>query len=450
MSGTDLLPRLVEALAGAPADEVELSGARTERGTTRFAGSSIHQNVAERSHVVTARAVVGGRIGAATSNDLSRDGLRRLVTEAARFAGGSPVVPGFRGLPDPSPPSSPPPESSFEGEGFDPGGKGERLREIFRLAEREGAELHGSWTGSRGEEAIANSRGLAVRQELSFGSATFIALRGEGSGFSCQAGGSEAGLPIEALAHEALDRARLASAPRRELPPGEYDVVLEPAAVSEILEWLGFIAFSSRSWEDGSSCLIERIGERVTGARFTLRDDATDPSGIPSRFDGEGTRKRPLVLVENGVARACTFDKLSADRLGLEPTGHALGARVEEGSMPTNLFVDPGSTPREELVGGLERGIWISRFHYLNGLLDPRRAMMTGMTRDGALLVEKGRVVAPIVDLRWTDSILEAFGRIDALSPDRRPIAPSWGGASANVVPAIRIRGFRFTGVSKG
>ena len=191
------------------------------------------------------------------------------------------------------------------------------------------------------------------------------------------------------------------------------------------------------------------MGEKATGELFTLVDDGTDPEGLPARFDGDGVAKRRTVLVERGIGRSATFDKVAADRLGREPTGHSLGARSEEGAIPSNLFVSPGGTPRAELLAGLDRGIWISRFHYLNGFLDPKRALMTGMTRDGAFLVEGGRVVAPIVNMRWTDSILEAFGRIDALSPDRRAVPAAWGGGTASVVPAIRIRGFEFTGVSR-
>ncbi len=444
----DLLTILDRALAATPGVEAELSAASTKKNTSRFAGSVIHQNTNEEVATVTARVVAGGRIGAATGNDLSIEGLRELIDSAAHFAAASPPVAGFRGLPEPAPLCA----------GIDPDvatatiaplEKASRLVAVFRAAAARGVEMHGSFTTQVSAQALASSRGIRASQTCTLAETVQIAVKGKVSGYASQAARTSGSIPLEALADEAVDKCLLGCAEPRELPPGPYDVVLEPAAVSEILEWLTLIGFSSRSIEDGSSFLCDKKGEKVTGENFTLWDDATDPAGLTSRFDGEGVAKRRTMLIDRGVGVTATFDKVTADRFGVEPTGHSLGARSEEGAIPTNLFVAPGNTPREELLSGLDRGIWISRFHYLNGFLDPKKTLMTGMTRDGAFWIENGRVVAPIVNMRWTESILAAFARIDGMTPDRRSIAAWWGGGAANTVPAMRIRGFQFTGVSK-
>jgi len=447
----ELLGTLDEALRSSPGDEAELAVHATVKNTTRFASSAIHQNSSEEISGATARVILGGRAGAASGNDLSAGGLADLLREAARFAASSPPLAGFRGLPGPTP--LPPPQNPDEETLLlSPLDKGSRLKRIFDLAAARGAEMHGSFTTLASASAVANTRGIRVSQSSTDAETVLIGMTGQpnpSSGYASQCARALSLLPLEALAGEAVDKAIAARYPPKEIPPGRYDVVLEPAAISEILEWLSLIGFAARAFEDGSSFLCGREGERVTGESFTLYDDGSDPEGLPCRFDGEGVGKKKFVLIENGIGQSAVFDKATADRLGREPTGHALGARSEEGALPTNLFVAPGTTSREKLIGTMERGLWITRFHYLNGFLDPKQALMTGMTRDGAFWIEDGRVVAPIVNMRWTESILEAFSRIDGLTPDRRSISAWWGGGAANTVPAMRIRGFQFTGVSK-
>ena len=104
-----------------------------------------------------------------------------------------------------------------------------------------------------------------------------------------------------------------------------------------------------------------------------------------------------------------------------------------------------GTTPREELIAGLDRGLLVTRFHYTNPV-HPKLAIITGMTRDGTFLVEDGRIVGPVRNLRFTQSYLEAMAGTVAVARERKTLKGFLGGV---VVPALRIEGWTFTGTTE-
>jgi predicted Zn-dependent protease len=242
------------------------------------------------------------------------------------------------------------------------------------------------------------------------------------------------------------------------LDAGTYDVVLEPEAVTELLEWLATIAFGAPEVEQGSSPFAGRLGERITGAGIDVVEDPLDASelGFGAPFDREGTWRRRVPLIERGVARAVLYDRTYAARARTTSTGSAqlpsLGAPGGIGPVAVGLGADVErgqAADAAELVAGMERGLYVCRLNYVNGLLEPRRAVMTGLTRDGCFLVEKGRVTRAVGNLRFTDSFLEALERADGMTRARRAVPTGWSDAGAFVAPAVRIRGLRFTGGSQ-
>ena len=104
-----------------------------------------------------------------------------------------------------------------------------------------------------------------------------------------------------------------------------------------------------------------------------------------------------------------------------------------------------GTTPREELIAGMDRGLLVTRFHYTNPV-HPKLAIVTGMTRDGTFLVEGGRIVAPVRNLRFTQSYLDAIAGVTAVGRERKTLKGFLGSA---VVPALRIDGWTFTGTTE-
>ncbi|TNF34535.1 MAG: TldD/PmbA family protein, partial [Deltaproteobacteria bacterium] len=253
---------------------------------------------------------------------------------------------------------------------------------------------------------------------------------------------------VAAMAEDVRATCHQAHAPRP-VPLGAWDVVLMPAAVAELLVWLAEIGFGSRAFEDGTSFLKDRLGEQVTGPGVTLVDDGLMPYGlgVPSPFDAEGQPRQRVPLVEAGVGRGVVYDTRSARRQGYAGTGHASDPAQlsSDGARASHVHFLPGDASVDALVGQLDRGLLISRFHYVNGMLEPRRAVMTGLLRDAAFLVEGGQRRHAVETMRFTDSILEAFARIPAGGVGRDLEAHTTYDEECFVCPPLLIRGLQFT-----
>jgi predicted Zn-dependent protease len=249
------------------------------------------------------------------------------------------------------------------------------------------------------------------------------------------------------MADKAARVAQAASSPVS-LPPGRYDVVLEPEAVIELLEWFSGIAFGARAWEEGRSFLKGKKGQAVTGPLVSMYDPGPEADVRPVCFDHEGVARRRVDFIRDGLAGDVVHDFYSARRAGCAPTGHwAIDERFPVDGPTAGAVVMGTGSDEGDLLDGLEHGLHVHRFHYVNGRLDPQKARMTGLTRDGLFEVRDGQAVRAVRDLRFTENLLEAFERIDALGDTLHSVATFWsehGGAFA--APRLRIRDFLFTG----
>ncbi|PIQ83075.1 MAG: TldD protein, partial [Candidatus Omnitrophica bacterium CG11_big_fil_rev_8_21_14_0_20_64_10] len=253
-------------------------------------------------------------------------------------------------------------------------------------------------------------------------------------------------LDLKGTAQRAFQFCRLNRNPE-DLKPGKFAVLLEPEAVAELMEWLSFTAFGARSLENRSSFLTDQMGKQVVGTNISIWDDGTDPAGLRVPFDPEGTPKRPVPLIEKGVARGVVSDHHYAKFSGGKSTGHALPYDdAEGGPAPAHLFLAPGKTPAKEMLQTLDRGLWIARFHYVNGFLNPKTALMTGLTRDGTFQVKNGKVTGAVKNLRFTQSVVESLLKVVALSKERRLVADPAHGFAGVTCPAMILRDFTFTG----
>jgi PmbA protein len=181
------------------------------------------------------------------------------------------------------------------------------------------------------------------------------------------------------------------------------------------------------------------------GDNVSIWDDGTDPSGLPAAIDFEGVAKRRVDLIQDGVARAVVHDAATGARAGTGSTGHGLPAPNLIGPMALNLFMAPGTTPREQLIAGIKRGVWVTRFHYINPV-HPKKAILTGMTKDGTFLIEDGKLSRPLLNFRFTQSIPEAFSDVRAASSTSRLLPGEFFGGYR--VPALHLGSFNFTGVT--
>lgn len=447
---SELIERLERALGRAGGD-AELSLHATRAGTTRFAGSRVTQTSDVEDVTVQARVAVGKRVGAARVNaidDATLDGALRHARELAAAMPEGDVA----GFDDGRAPLGAHADG-FDAEtaGVDAAARAARIGPAFAACARAGMSAAGLC--GTGETTLAVVTGAGARRLHRSTRARFdlIASDGKASGRRSRDGRAWSMVTADhqALVDEAVARA-VRSRDAAPLAPGAYDVVLEPHAVAELLEWLALTSFGARAVEDGSSALAGRIGEALTGERVTLYDDALGgEDGCPTApFDAEGTPRRRITLLDGGVARQVVHDRATAALMHAEPTGHAppIGDELFDGGpIPQHLMLAAGDATVDELIARVERGLLVSRFHYVNGLVDPRRALMTGMTRDGLWRIEGGRVAGPAANQRWTESFLDAGRRLDGISRDRQLVA---GGLSECwfVCPTILVRGWKFSG----
>jgi PmbA protein len=162
-------------------------------------------------------------------------------------------------------------------------------------------------------------------------------------------------------------------------------------------------------------------------------------------FDFEGMPKERVDLITNGVAKAVVYDSYTARRDGKESTGHALPAPNTYGPLPSNLFMQSGTHSRDQMLSSVQRGLWVTRFHYVNPL-HPLKTVLTGMTRDGTFLIENGAITRGVKNLRFTENILEALARVRMISHDSKLGRGFLGGIR---VPSLLVDGFSFTGVTE-
>ena len=427
----------------AGATEAEALVAADDARLTRFANSEIHQNVAESDAEINLRFVVGRRVGVASSNRVDDEGLRRLAETAGAIARNSAELEDWGGLPEPTPIKEIPAAFAEATANATPELRAEGVRAVIAAADAVGVISYGSFSTATEVIAVANSKGIRASQRRTTSQLLTVAMAPDGgSGYAESAAVDVSSIDAAALGREAADKARSTANPVS-VDPGDWPVVLEEYAVVDLLSMLGYMGFSALAVQEERS--FAEPGRRVGSELVTIVDDGMDPATLPMAFDYEGVAKQRVSLIEGGVCRDVVYDAQTAARAGRASTGHGLPAPNPYGPFPLNMAMAGGSSARDELIAGLERGLLVTRFHYTNPV-HPKLAIVTGMTRDGTFLVEAGRIVGPVRNLRFTQSYLEAMAGTSAVSKERRTLRGDFGGV---VVPAIRVDSWTFTGATE-
>src|SRR6478736_4402281 len=441
--GRDALALAEAAIALATRDgvtEAEALVTAEDSALTRFANSEIHQNVAETNVAINLRVVIGKRVGVASTSRTDPEGLRRLADQAIAIARVVEELDDWGGLPDPTEIHATPAAYSQMTATATPEFRAEGARAVIAAADAAGVVAYGSFSTGLESMAVANSHGIRASGTRTVSQLLTVSMGpGGGSGYAEAAAVDASTIDAAALGREAAGKAR-ATADAVSLDPGDYTVVLEEYAVVDLLDMLGYLGFSALAVQEERS--FAETGRRIGSELVTIVDDGYDPSGLPLPFDFEGVAKKRVVLVEDGVCRNVVYDSQTAARAGVASTGHGLPAPNSWGPFPLNMIMAAGDTARDDLIAGLDRGLLVTRFHYTNPV-HPKLAIITGMTRDGTFLVEDGRIVGPVKNLRYTQSYLAALAGTVAVARERKTLKGFLGGV---VVPAVRIDGWTFTG----
>ncbi len=446
MLGENKIREITSHILGiSKATQTEVVMRVTDSALTRFANSTIHQNVAESDTEVRVRVVYGKKIGVASSNDLSPEALQRTVETARAIAQAQDEDPEFVSLPGPQPIR--PVEAFIEATAsFTPEQRAQVVNVFCKKARARNVIAAGAFSTTVSEIAVANSLGIFAYHPVTCADINTVMMTETSSGYAAFTHQDARCVNAEALADEAIDKALRSRHPET-LSPGEYTVLLEEYAVFDILNFFAMLSFTAQALQEERSFMKGRLGERVMDPRITIWDDGCDPATIPLPFDFEGVPKQKVTLIENGIARGVVYDTLTAQREGKQSTGHSLPAPNTMGPYPMHVVMAPGDTSKADLLKQIERGIWVTRFWYTRPV-HPMKVLVTGMTRDGTFLIENGQVTRPLKNLRFTTSYLDAFNHVRAISRETKLLYSDWGGAS-RIAPAMVVEGFRFTGATQ-
>ena len=439
-------------------DAVEVIFGSTNYSLTRFANNTIHQNVAEVNEVASIRVAFDGKTARATTNRFDDEGLKRAVQSAESIAKVQEPNPDLLPLASPQEAQSScaDPKRWFEQTaGISPGDRANAVGQIVSIAKKNNLTTAGIYSSAEAVDGLMNSKGIAVLHRRTTAEVSITMLAEDSSGWQKANSPDVKNVEHVRLAEIAAQKARDSHHPE-ELSPGKYTVVLEPAAVLDLVGFM-FFDFGGLAILDQRSFLNNRIGTQLFGKNITILDNAYHPLQSGAPFDGEGVARKKVSMVENGVIKRVVFARSTAkkmreseyaDKVGpIEVTGHGFSLPNEMGEMPMNIVLaTPGGEQTvDQMIAGTERGILITRLWYIREV-DPYEKILTGMTRDGTFLIEGGKVKRGIRNFRFNQSLIEMLRNVEAMG---RPVRASGEESFDMVVPAMKVRDFNFTEVTK-
>jgi PmbA protein len=441
------------------ADEVEVIVYTTRNALTRFANNVIHQNLAEENVAVSVRTVFAGRTARATTNKIDDEGLKRVVKASENLAkvqhSDPDLLPMFDGREGSSSAQQIPTRQFERTAAMTPEERAEIVRAIVAVAEKHRLTTAGIVSTSEVFEGIFNGRGLSTWHTQTAAEVSITMLGRDSSGWQKANSPNVDNLDVAALAESAARKAVEAAKPR-EIPAGKYTVILEPAAVLDLVGFM-FYDFGGLAVLDQRSFLNDRVGTQLFGNNINIWDDVAHPLQSGAPFDGEGIGRKKVQLVENGVVRRLVYARGTASRMQrseskdkvgpVEPTGHGFPLPNEVGEAPMNIVFGTADSLKsvDEMVASTERGILVTRLWYIREV-DPYEKIVTGMTRDGTFYVENGRICYGVRNFRFNESLIHMLSNVEAMGI---PVRASGEESFDMVVPAMQVRDFNFTEVTK-
>ncbi len=447
MLGKEKLFEIVDSVIRASeSDGVEVVIFTETSNLTRYAESRIHQNLSIENVSLGVRSRFGNKAGVAWTDRIDRDGIISVVRRSEKIA--------EQMLEDEElPPLEPakeiqmPQNTFFETTAnYTPRQRAEAVAKIIETLSPYRA--FGAFVTSISELVIGNSLGLKLYHIVTAAdiSAVGFGERG-GTGWAEMSNPDVSKIDPQRVAERTRRKIELSEDPI-EIEPGEYTVIFEPLAVSEFFAMASWLGFSAKSYQEGRSFLVGKLGQKVFDSKLTLVDDPFNEQIYPIAFDYEGVAKQKLTLIENGVAKNLAYDKRTAAKEGKQSTGHCAWP-FESSPYASHLVLKQGDETMQSLVESTEKGILVTLLHYVN-VVDPKSFTLTGMTRGGTFLIENGKIVKGVKNLRFTQSMFEALGEVEGISREREVVGTvGWYHIRfpyGTLMPAIKVKKFKFTG----
>ena len=424
------------------ADETFVSLTGGDRGNLRFARNTATTSGASFGYNLSVTTGFGKRSGTVTTAEFDDASLQRAVRSAEEIAKLSPENP--EAMPVLGAQNYAASKAYFEdAAGATPEWRAKSVAPAIELSKQKDVMSAGYVETAALVQAMGSSKGLFAYDRSTSADYNLTARTpdGSGSGWASKSFNELRLLEPPKLAETAIEKAARSRNPAA-IEPGKYTVVLEPAAVADMLAFFIFSA-NARPADEGRSFFSKkgggnRIGEQVLGEQVNIYSDPHHPLAPSVAFDTQGLPVTRSVWVEKGVMKDLFYSRFWAEKQGKQPTAG-----------PVNMIMEGGSATLDDLIAGTERGVLVTRFWYIRPL-DPQTLLYTGLTRDGLFLIEKGKVTRPVKNMRWNESPVVAFNNIEAMTPAERAVSGEGFGGSglALVCPAARVREFTFSSAS--
>ena len=440
------------------ADGVEAIIGGGSSALTRFANNTIHQNVAEEGYVVSIRVALDHKTARASTNKLDDESLKRAVQSAEQIARVQESDPDLLPLATAEEAKQAKPVQRHFGQtaAIKPEDRAAGVEQIVAVAKQHKQTTAGIYSTSEHMEALVNSRGVMHVHRQTSSEVSITMLAADSSGWQKANSPNVANLNPKHLAEIAAEKASRSAHPR-EVQPGKYTVVLEPAAVLDMLGFM-FFDFGGTALLEQRSFLNNRIGKKLFGENITIHDDVYHPLQSGAAFDGEGVPRQRLTLVEKGIVKNLVYSRATAEKMQkselasqlgkISATGHGFPLPNEIGDAPMNIVVEGGNKDAQtvdQMVTGTERGILVTRLWYIREV-DPYEKILTGMTRDGTFLIENGKLVSGVRNFRFNQSLVDMLQNVAALGTSVRASGEE---SFDMVVPPMKVNNFNFTEITK-
>ena len=436
----DMAQALVEKIVKmSKADEVSVNINSGYQADVRFAANQMSTSGGVVNGQVGIQSTFGKKHAVATTNDLSDESLRRAVEQSETLAKLSPDDP--ENMPGLGPQTYAPVNSYFDATAnLTPTERAQAALTALEPARRAGdLKAAGFIIVNAGANALGNNKGLFAYNRATNANYTLTVRTDDGTG-SGWAGAEHPDwkqLNFPGLAAHAINKARLSRNPVA-IEPGRYTVILEPQAVGDLVQLMGF-ALAARTADEGRSAFAKqgggnKIGEKIVDSRVTIFSDPQDPQLLGQPYDGQGLPLARQVWVENGMLKQLFYSRFWAQKQGKQPTGG-----------PNSIKMVGGTTSMDDMIKSTPRGILVTRLWYLRAV-DPRTILFTGLTRDGTFLIENGKISKAIKNFRFNESPLFLLSNLEAIGPAVRIAGTEQGGPV--VMPAIKAKDFNFTSLS--
>jgi predicted Zn-dependent protease len=429
---------LNKVLSYTKADESEVKLNGTEGGNLRYARNSVSTSGGFSKNTLVVSSSFGKKSGVATINEFDDASLEKVVRrseELAKLAPENPEYVPFLG-----------PQKYAEAKTFyastaaiTPKERTDAIAESLKIAKDNKQVAAGFLENNNGFAAMMNSHGL-----FAYDTATNVAFNvtlrtqdGKGSGYASKGYNDFSKLDVKKATATAAFKAG-ASATAKAIEPGKYTVILDPAALSVLLENLIY-ALDARSADEGRSFMSKaggktKLGEKLVDERVTIYSDPFDAELPGSTWAQDGRPHEKINWIDKGVIQNLYASRYWAQKTGIKPI-----------PAPERIIMKGGTASLEDLIKGTDKGILVTRLWYIRSV-DPQTLLYTGLTRDGTFYIENGKIAFPVKNFRFNESPIIMLNNIDEIGIPERCV--SGESDSHYLLPPLRIRDFTFTSLS--